>query len=98
GVDLDAPAAYIPVENVVSNHDIVRTGNVNRMVVRLVIGAVRTAVLTRSVPSDVVDNVLLDGDVRAAEIDAIPADSGRGAISPHVVDVIADDIQMLSPA
>ena len=97
GIDVDAPAMLVSVEDVIANHDVVRAGNVNSMVIRLVIETVGAAVLTRRVSADVVDHVLFDSDVVTAEEDAVSADARGGTVPSHVVDVVADDVQKCPP-
>ena len=97
GIDVDAPAMLVSIEDVVADDDVVRAGNVNRMIIRAVIKTVGAAALTRRVSADVVDHVLFDDDVVAAEEDAVSADPRGGTVPSHVVDVVADDVQKCPP-
>src|SRR5258706_13064511 len=86
------------IKNIVANHDVFGAGNVYPVIVGLIIQTVDAAVLARRVPADVMDEVLLDNNIGAAEEDAVAADTRGCTIAPYVVEIISDVVDILAAA
>src|SRR5215472_8861356 len=90
GIDLDTPTMPDVIEDIVADHDVARAGNIDPVVMPLVVGVRRPAsVLSLCISADVANHIAFDGNAAVAEKDADTPDVGIGTIPAYIVNVVA---------
>ena len=95
-IKLNAPAMLIAVEDIICNQITTAVMDVKSMIVSLIKGRTTAPAFSGCISADIVDLILLNGDVAVREKDPVSSNAGGSTIPSDIMDIVALDRKIRS--